>query len=288
MGGKGFNFSRGWQTSKRLEGRALGGTPGEGQSLQLSLAVQTSSGEPSSLHPDLLRPAGKRLPRLLGRTAPLLSSGRRGAPPSRERGWRGPAARPPLTPIGGSRCQPGPARPRPGPAPARPAPGRLRPRTGDPAARRAAPPGASLRLHRRCSKRRQGYRPPRPLTPRSLRGSVYPPKYLMVIASRGREPAPAPGGATRASRDRRGAASRRCRRDGGHPSLSQPFSAPFCVRHLGGGRQGSREGGLTKPQGRARLQASPVPWQKFLSSSTPRVLGRGRSIRGRRERRGRR
>lgn len=81
---------------------------------------------------------------------------------------------------------------------------------------------------------------PLPLLPQP-RGSVYPCKYLMVIASGGRELAPAPGGAIRASRDTRGAATRRPRREGRHPSLPETPSAPFCVTDLGRGRQERRE-----------------------------------------------
>lgn len=126
--------------------------------------------------------------------------------------------------------RPGPTRPRPSPATARPAPGHRQPHNGDPATRRAAPPGASLRLPRAVLKIQARISP----SPRSLPGSVYRRKYLMVIAGRGREPAPTPVGDTRASRDTRGAATRRSRRDGGHPSFPETLSAPRCVTDLGG------------------------------------------------------
>lgn len=82
-----------------------------------------------------------------------------------------------------------------------------------------------------------------PLSPLSLRGSVYSYKYLTVIAGRGKEPAPAPGGVTRASWDKRGAATRRSRRDGGHPCSPETLSAPFCITDLGRGRHETQEGG---------------------------------------------
>lgn len=96
-----------------------------------------------------------------------------------------------------------PALPRPGSAPPRPAPDRFQPHAGDPTTCRAAPPGASLPLARVVLETQA-----RLPTPRSLWGSVYTCKSLMVIVGRGRERAPASGGATRTSRDTRGTETR--------------------------------------------------------------------------------
>lgn len=143
---------------------ALGGdTPGRGRSLRQPLAVQTSSGKPSPLQLGLLRPAGRLLPRLLGRPAPVLSSGRllpAEPPPS----CAEPRGRPPLAPIGGRRCQPGPSRALPrrdGPplVPVQPPHGSgaargpprppAAPRGRDPSAR--SPPCCSARCRARCA-----------------------------------------------------------------------------------------------------------------------------------------
>lgn len=161
------------------------------------------------------------------------------------------------------------------PALARPSLGRLQPHHGHLATSRAAPPGASLHLPRAVLEIQKRIFH---LHPCSLQGSVYPSKYLMVIGSRGREPAPAPGGVTRASRDMWSAETRRTRQDGRRPSLAETLSAPsLCYRFLQrhAGKMGD---GRAKPQGRPRLQASPVPRQKLMSSFPPQILGRGRNV----------
>lgn len=185
-GGKGDLISKGdarLQSGWRV---ALGGdTPGCGRSLRQPLAVQTSSGKPSPLQLGLLRPAGRLLPRLLGRPAPVLSSGRLlpAEPPPR---CAEPRGRPPLAPIGGRRCQPSPSRALPrrdGPphVPVQPPHGsgaaRGPPRppaaaTPLPAARRAALPAAALAVPRAVLPRQAGISPFPPSFPPSLSPSA--------------------------------------------------------------------------------------------------------------------
>lgn len=175
-GGKGDLISKGdarLQSGWRV---ALGGdTPGCGRSLRQPLAVQTSSGKPSPLQLGLLRPAGRLLPRLLGRPAPVLSSGRLlpAEPPPR---CAEPRGRPPLAPIGGRRCQPSPSRALPrqdGPphVPVQPPHGSGAAR-GPPRPRPLCPQPAVLLCplprslcHGRCCRGRQGSPPSLPPSP---------------------------------------------------------------------------------------------------------------------------
>lgn len=154
-----------------------------------------------------------------------------------------------------------PVQPRPGFAPVRPAPDRFQSHRSDPTTCRAAPPGASLPLARETQARIP--------TPRSLRGSVYTCKSLMVIVGRGREPAPAAGGATRTSRDSRGTGTR----GSGETADTRAYPKHLLLlsgSHIstGEGRKDRRRDGQSTP--RSRLQASLMPWQKFVFSFTSR------------------
>lgn len=173
-------MNRGWQTSKRPEGRPLGGYARAGQSPPQPLAAQTSSGKASPLQPALPRPAGRRLP-ALGRPAPSSSpaaSPRRRLPPraAEQRGAgsgqpRGAAlARPHWRPP----PPPGPARDLPrrdGPPPDQPGLGPA-PATPPPAALRAALPAAALAVPRAVLPRQARLTPSFPPSLACAAGSV--------------------------------------------------------------------------------------------------------------------
>lgn len=154
-----YNLHRGWQSSKRPEGRPLGGYARAGQSPPQPLAAQTSSGKASPLQPALLGPRAGAYRLSTARFRPLLrpllpaAASRREPPSSAERAassgqraapWSGPRS-PPLEAVAATR-------PRPGPAPtgrAPPRPDQARPRSRDPSARRS--PRGSTRRRARCA-----------------------------------------------------------------------------------------------------------------------------------------